>query len=131
MIAGLDHLVLTVNDLEKTKAFYCDILGMRFETFGAGRQALHFGAQKINLHIRGHEFEPKAQVALPGSADLCFKIAIPLAHMQARLDKVGIAVLEGPVARTGASGPITSIYVRDPDLNLIELSVYEADAASA
>lgn len=125
MIKKLDHLVMTVADIERTKMFYCEILGMIFEEFGEGRRALNFGQSKINLHLAGHEFEPKAHLAKPGTADLCFIIEGDLEEMQARLVAAGIAILEGPVARTGARGPITSIYVRDPDLNLIELSVYD------
>ncbi len=124
MISSLDHLVLTVADLEATKAFYCDILGVRFEAFGEGRQALHFGEQKINLHIKGKELEPKAHVALPGTADLCFVVDRPLEEAAARLTAGGVTILEGPVRRTGALGTITSLYVRDPDQNLVELSTY-------
>jgi len=126
MIKNIDHLVITVKNLKKTKYFYCDLLGMTFEPFGEGRQALHFGAQKINLHIKGRELEPKAHVALPGAADLCFEISVPLEDAQKKLQGGGVEILEGPVKRTGASGTITSIYVRDPDLNLIELSVYDS-----
>ncbi|WP_025898499.1 VOC family protein [Sneathiella glossodoripedis] len=125
MLARLDHLVITVTDLEKTKSFYCDVLDMRFEAFGEGRQALHFGSQKINVQIAGKELEPRAHVAKPGTADLCFICYVPLNTVKARLEKAGIEILEGPVRRTGATGPITSLYVRDPDLNLIELSVYD------
>ena len=124
MIKNIDHIVLTVSDIERTKAFYCEILEMIFEEFGEGRRALKFGASKINLHLAGHEFEPKAHLAKPGTADLCFIIEGTLEAMRARLERAGIAILEGPVRRTGARGPITSLYVRDPDLNLIELSVY-------
>lgn len=124
MIDRLDHLVLTIEDIDRTKAFYCDLLGMKYETFGEGRQALSFGRYKINLHIRGKEFEPKAHVARPGTADLCFIIGGSLGEMQSKLEGAGVTLIEGPVARTGASGPIRSIYVRDPDKNLIELSVY-------
>lgn len=126
MIDAIDHLVLTVRDLEKTRIFYCDVLGMRFERFGEGRQALHFGAQKINLHIKGQELEPKAHTALPGTADLCFRISVPIEKMHTQLQNAGIDILEGPVKRTGATGSIISLYVRDPDLNLIELSVYDS-----
>lgn len=125
MIRKIDHLVITVSDLTKTRQFYCDLLGMSYEAFGEGRHALHFGAQKINLHIQGKELEPKADVALPGTADLCFEISTSLEDAREKLVDAGVDILEGPVRRTGASGPITSIYVRDPDLNLIELSVYD------
>jgi len=126
MINRLDHLVITVVDLDKTKKFYCDLLGMAFAEFGAGRQALHFGTTKINIHIKGKELEPKAQVALPGTADLCFIMNCSIEEMQARLSKFDYPILEGPVRRTGATGSITSLYVRDPDQNLIELSVYDS-----
>lgn len=124
MIASLDHLVLTVADIERTAAFYCGVLGMERVIFGAGRVALSFGNQKINLHQKGREYEPKAQAPTPGSADLCFVASLGLAEVAARLAAAGIAVEEGPVARTGAVGPITSLYVRDPDGNLIEISTY-------
>ena len=122
MITSLDHLVLTVRDLAATVAFYRDGLGMELRSFGDGRQALHFGRQKINLHLQGHEFEPKAQQPTPGAADLCFLTDQPLDAVTDRLGALGHAVIEGPVRRTGASGPITSIYVRDPDGNLIEIA---------
>ena len=118
----LDHLVLTVRDLEATCAFYETALGMRRESFGQGRTALHFGRQKINLHAAGREFEPKARNPSPGSADLCFLAATPIAEVVAHLEARGVAIEEGPVARTGAEGPISSVYFRDPDGNLIEVS---------
>jgi catechol 2,3-dioxygenase-like lactoylglutathione lyase family enzyme len=121
-IDSLDHLVLTVADLEATCAFYQRVLGMEVVTFGAGRKALAFGAQKINLHQSGREFEPKAQRPTPGSADLCFLTSLPLPQVQAHLAACGVTVTEGPVQRTGAQGPILSIYFRDPDQNLIEVS---------
>ncbi len=121
-IDSLDHLVLTVADLETTCAFYQRVLGMQVVTFGAGRKALAFGAQKINLHQAGREFEPKAQRPTPGSADLCFLTSVPLAQVQAHLAACGVTVNEGPVQRTGAQGPILSVYFRDPDQNLIEVS---------
>jgi catechol 2,3-dioxygenase-like lactoylglutathione lyase family enzyme len=122
MIFGLDHLVLTVRDLDVTIRFYCDGLGMELRSFGEGRMALHFGRQKINLHLAGHEFEPKAALPTPGSADLCFLAEEPLDAMAGRLARLGWPVIEGPVVRTGATGPITSIYVNDPDGNLIEIA---------
>ncbi len=125
MIKNIDHLVLTVADIERTKDFYCEILGMIYEEFGEGRRALKFGQSKINLHIAGHELTPRAHLAKPGTADLCFIIEGELGEMRARLEADGIDILEGPVKRTGARGSITSLYVRDPDLNLIELSVYD------
>jgi catechol 2,3-dioxygenase-like lactoylglutathione lyase family enzyme len=121
-IDHLDHLVLTVADLDRTIAFYRDVLGMRGETFGAGREALVFGRQKINLHQAGHEFEPKALRPTPGSADLCLIAATPLAQVIDHLHAHGVAIEEGPVQRTGATGAILSVYVRDPDQNLIEIS---------
>ncbi|MCZ8294366.1 MAG: VOC family protein [Hylemonella sp.] len=121
-IDSLDHLVLTVADVEATCTFYQRVLGMQVVTFGAGRKALAFGAQKINLHQAGREFEPKAQRPTPGSADLCFLSSVPLPQVQAHLAACGVSVSEGPVQRTGAQGPILSVYFRDPDLNLIEVS---------
>ncbi len=121
-IDSLDHLVLTVADVAASCAFYQQVLGMEVVTFGAGRKALAFGTQKINLHQSGREFEPKAQRPTPGSADLCFLTSVPLAQVQAHLAACGVAVREGPVQRTGAQGPILSVYFRDPDLNLIEVS---------
>lgn len=121
-IDSLDHLVLTVADVEATCAFYQRVLGMEVVTFGAGRKALAFGAQKINLHQAGREFEPKAQRPTPGSADLCFITSVTLPQVQAHLTACGVTVAEGPVQRTGAQGPILSVYFRDPDLNLIEVS---------
>jgi catechol 2,3-dioxygenase-like lactoylglutathione lyase family enzyme len=122
MIVGHDHLVLTVRDLDATVRFYRDGLGMRLEIFGEGRNALHFGSQKINLHVAGREFEPKAMRPTPGSADLCLLTERPLAEIGDRLAALGHPVLEGPVGRTGAQGPIVSIYVRDPEGNLIEIA---------
>jgi catechol 2,3-dioxygenase-like lactoylglutathione lyase family enzyme len=118
----LDHLVLTVADLDRTIAFYRDVLGMRLETFGHGRKALRFGDQKINLHQAGHEFEPKALKPTRGSADLCFLAATPLEQVAAHVGGLGVAIEEGPARRTGATGPILSIYVRDPDGNLVEIA---------
>jgi catechol 2,3-dioxygenase-like lactoylglutathione lyase family enzyme len=120
----LDHLVLTVADIDATVRFYADILGMHKEVFGAGRVALRFGEQKINLHQRGKEFEPKAQRPTPGSADLCFITDWPLAEAMQQVAQHGVEILEGPVARTGATGPIQSFYFRDPDANLIEVANY-------
>jgi len=122
MITSLDHLVLTVRDLDATVRFYVEGLGMELREFGEGRQALHFGSQKINLHRAGHEFEPKAAHPMPGSADLCFLSERPLAETTERLASLGHPVIEGPVARAGATGPIRSIYTRDPDGNLIEIA---------
>lgn len=122
MIEGLDHLVLTVRDVEASLAFYRDALGMRPIEFAGGRKALAFGTQKINLHPAGAEFEPKAARPTPGSADLCFLTAKPIESVINDLKNNGISIIEGPVARTGATGPLRSIYLRDPDGNLIEIS---------
>ncbi|MWC26799.1 VOC family protein [Paenibacillus sp. MMS18-CY102] len=124
MIKNLDHLVLTVKNIEKTILFYTNVLGMKEETFGNNRKALLFGNQKINLHEAGNEFEPKAFSPLPGSADLCFITELNMENVISRLQKEGIDIEEGPVTRTGALGPILSVYVRDPDHNLVELSQY-------
>jgi catechol 2,3-dioxygenase-like lactoylglutathione lyase family enzyme len=122
MIDRLDHLVLTTADLRACVDFYTRVLGMQLQTFGTGRKALHFGQQKINLHERGREFEPKAHLPVPGALDLCFIAARPLKEMIAHVSSCHWRIVEGPVERTGASGRIRSIYVRDPDLNLIEIS---------
>jgi catechol 2,3-dioxygenase-like lactoylglutathione lyase family enzyme len=119
----LDHLVLTVADVEATVDFYERVLGMRAITFGQGRRALEFGRQKINLHPAGHEFEPKAERPTPGSGDLCFISAVALDEVIAHLEACGVAIEEGPVPRTGAVGPMDSVYFRDPDGNLLEVSV--------
>jgi catechol 2,3-dioxygenase-like lactoylglutathione lyase family enzyme len=124
MIKRLDHLVLTVKSIQKTIRFYTFVLGMQEETFGSGRRSLRFGNQKINLHEAGHEFEPKAQHPLPGSADLCFITDQPIHSLIEHLRKNNVMVEEGPVKRTGALGPIISVYIRDPDQNLIEISEY-------
>lgn len=121
-IDHLDHLVLTVADVDATLDFYTRLLGMQLVTFGEARKALAFGNQKINLHQAGREFEPKAERPTPGSADLCFIVATPLDEVIAHLEAHRVAIVEGPVKRTGATGPIRSVYLRDPDLNLIELS---------
>lgn len=124
MIRHLDHLVLTVKNIEATLQFYENVLGMRVETFGESRKSLHYGQQKINLHEVGHEFEPKANVPQPGSADLCFIIDRSLEKVMIHLHQLGIELEQGPVQRTGAMGKIASVYIRDPDGNLIELSEY-------
>jgi len=121
----LDHLVLTVRDIDSTVAFYELVLGMQKVIFKGGRVALAFGKQKINLHQLGKEFEPKAMNTKCGSADLCFIMDTSLDKAIAHLQKCEIHILEGPIERTGALGKIISIYVRDPDGNLIELSNYE------
>lgn len=124
-IDRLDHLVLTVKDIDAACAFYNAVLGMEVVTFGENRKALVFGAQKINLHRQGREFEPKALRPTPGSADLCLIAAVPLEQAAAHIRAQGVDIIEGPVRRTGATGPITSIYFRDPDANLIEVAAYD------
>jgi catechol 2,3-dioxygenase-like lactoylglutathione lyase family enzyme len=126
-IDRIDHIVLTVDDLERTIAFYVDALGMTEVTFASGRKALTFGSCKLNLHQRGREFEPKAARPTPGSADLCLIADEPLEVVVADLAARGVDIEEGPVSRTGARGPITSVYIRDPDRNLIEVSNYPED----
>ena len=125
-IDRLDHLVLTVSSIDETIRFYTKVLGMTDISFGDERKALVFGPQKINLHQKGAEFEPKAESPTPGSADLCFITHGQIADVVAHLRATGVDILEGPVSRTGATGPIRSVYVRDPDGNLIEISVYDA-----
>jgi catechol 2,3-dioxygenase-like lactoylglutathione lyase family enzyme len=120
----LDHLVLTVKNIATTCEFYVAVLGMEVVTFGDNRKALLFGSQKINLHEIGKEFEPKAHRPTPGSADLCFITSIPLADVIEHLHRYGVKIIEGPVKRTGAIGQIESVYFRDPDLNLLEVSNY-------
>lgn len=121
-IDRIDHFVLTVRDPEATCAFYSRVLGMHPVTFAGGRKALAFGNQKINLHQAGREFEPKAERPVPGSADFCLITSVPLAEVMAHLESCGVAIIEGPVAKTGATGPLRSVYFRDPDSNLVEVS---------
>ena len=123
-INRLDHLVLTVENIEITVQFYVSVLGMEKEEFGAGRLALKFGNQKINLHQVGKEFKPKADKPTSGSADLCFITEVTLDEAMNHVRSKGVEIIEGPVARTGATGPISSFYFRDPDMNLIEVSNY-------
>jgi catechol 2,3-dioxygenase-like lactoylglutathione lyase family enzyme len=125
-IDRIDHIVLTVRDIDATCAFYSRVLGMSVTTFAGGRKALMFGAQKINLHQAGREFEPKAQAPMPGSADFCLISAVPLREAIAHLETCGVAIIEGPVEKTGAKGPILSVYFRDPDSNLVEVSTYDS-----
>lgn len=120
----LDHLVLTVSNIEATTTFYTSVLGMGVVTFAGDRKALSFGSQKINLHQYQKEFEPKAQQPTPGSADLCFITSTPLSEVTNHLTACNVSVIEGPVQRTGATGSILSVYFRDPDMNLIEVSNY-------
>ncbi len=124
MISNLDHLVLTVQCIDKTIDFYTDILGMEKEVFGDGRIALKFGEQKFNLHEAGKEFEPKAAYPTPGSADICLITNLPIQIAFDRVKSKGVKILEGIVPRTGANGPIESFYFRDPDQNLVEVSSY-------
>ena len=122
VIDSLDHIVFTVRDIEATLAFYRDVLGMKPVTFADGRRALHFGVQKINLHVAGREFEPKAKAATPGSADVCFLTSTPIERVVETLRDKRIPIVEGPVPKTGAQGSLLSVYVRDPDENLIEIA---------
>ena len=129
MIDHIDHIVLTTRDKVACIRFYTEVLGMKLVTFRTPteeRLAFTFGEQKINLHEWGREFEPRAYVAVPGSLDLCFIAALPLEQVMAGLKRHGVKIIEGPVKKTGAVGPIRSVYVRDPDLNLVEISVYES-----
>jgi catechol 2,3-dioxygenase-like lactoylglutathione lyase family enzyme len=121
-VESLDHLVLTVRDLDAALAFYSSLLRMQIVTFGENRKALAFGTQTINLHVAGREFEPKATAPTPGSADLCFLTGEPLESVVEHLRSAGVQVIEGPVWRSGAKGPIRSVYIRDPDGNLIEIA---------
>ncbi len=126
MIDHIDHIVLTTRDVEGCIRFYRDVLGMKLTTFKTPtetRMALGFGQQKINLHEWGKEFTPRAHVAAPGTLDLCFIAAVPLEEVIARLEAARVKIIEGPVMKTGATSKIRSVYVRDPDLNLVEISV--------
>lgn len=125
-LSHLDHFVLTVADIEASCAFY-EKIGMQVVTFGAGRKALQFGRQKINLHQKGNEFEPKALAPTPGSGDFCLITTSEIEDVISCLDENGLVIEDGPIARTGAVGSITSIYLRDPDLNLVEISTYDRD----
>jgi len=126
-VERIDHLVLTVSDVEETARFYSEVLGMRAVTFGEGRRALAFGGQKINLHQTGSEFEPKAARPASGSADFCLITRIPLGEVMEHLTEHGVEVLQGPEEKIGALGPMESIYFRDPDGNLVEISRYPRD----
>jgi catechol 2,3-dioxygenase-like lactoylglutathione lyase family enzyme len=126
MIDHIDHIVLTTRDKPGCIRFYTEVLGMKlvsFRTAAEERFAFSFGSQKINVHEWGREFTPRAHLAAPGTLDLCFIAAVPLEEVVSRLQRMRIPILEGPVMKTGAAGPIRSVYVRDPDLNLIEISV--------
>jgi catechol 2,3-dioxygenase-like lactoylglutathione lyase family enzyme len=124
-IDRLDHLVLTVASVDASVAFYARVLGFAKMTFGAGRTGLCFGSQKINLHPVGSAIEPRALRPTPGSADLCFITAAPIERVIAHLSGCGVAIVEGPARRTGALGPMTSVYFRDPDGNLVEVANYD------
>ena len=124
VIDRLDHLVLTVRDIEASCDFYARVLGMEIVRFGANRTALAFGAQKINLHEAGRELEPKADRPTPGSGDICLIASTPLEAVIEHLHACGVTIIEGPAAKTGATGPIRSVYFRDPDANLVEVSNY-------
>ena len=118
----LDHLVLPVSNIDAIATFYTTYLGMEKRIFGDNRVALHFGDQKINLHPAGWDYEPKARVSIAGSADLCFIVSERVESLQTKLVQLGVDIIEGPVERTGATGRLRSVYIRDPDGNLIELS---------
>ena len=124
MIDRLDHFVLTTSQPDETIRFYTEVLGMTLETFGAGRRALKFGNQKINIHVKGKEYEPKAHAPGVGTLDFCFIASVPLAQVIANLSKHNVTIIEGPCIKTGAMGNIRSVYFRDPDLNLVEVSEY-------
>lgn len=121
---SIDHIVLTVANIESTIDFYTKVLGMSSSVFGAGRKALHFGSQKINLHQIGHEFEPHAFKPTCGSVDICFVTKQPLDLWIDKLKACGVTIEEGPVSRTGALSTMNSLYVRDPDMNLVEIAYY-------
>lgn len=131
MIDHLDHIVVTTDREAQCIQFYCDVLGMKLETFIGGnppveRKAFTFGPNKINLHVKGREFEPRAHTPVPGAIDFCLIASIPLDQVISKLGAAGIAVIEGPVFRTGATSRLRSVYVRDPDLNLVEISEHVA-----
>ena len=125
-VSGIDHIVLTVADMERTCDFYRRILGMEVVLFDGGRRALTFGDQKINLHQQGAEVKPNARTAAPGTADICFVTDSPMESVVATLDHVLVPVEVGPVPQTGARGAMTSVYIRDPDGNLVEVARYDA-----
>jgi catechol 2,3-dioxygenase-like lactoylglutathione lyase family enzyme len=125
-IDRIDHIVLTVFDIERTISFYSRVLGMEPVAFAGGRRGLAFGRQKLNLHQAGREFEPKALAPAPGAIDLCFIASTALEEVIETLREEGVAIIEGPVDKTGALGPMKSVYFRDPDGNLIEVSNYPA-----
>jgi catechol 2,3-dioxygenase-like lactoylglutathione lyase family enzyme len=122
LIRAIGHFVLTCADVEATVAFYTRVLGMTAETFAGGRRALFFGSQKINLHQKGAEFEPKARVATAGTGAFCLLSDVPIPEIVDHLAAEGVEIIEGPVPKTGAAGPLLSVYFRDPDGNLVEVS---------
>ena len=124
MIDSIDHIVFTVKSIDDTCEFYSKVLRMKVDVFGEGRRALSFGQQKINLHQWGKEFEPKAESPSPGTQDICLITQMPITDVVNHLEMCGVEIEDGPVRRTGASGPIMSVYFRDPDQNLIEVSNY-------
>lgn len=124
---GIDHFVLTVDDVETTCTFYADVLGAEIVTFGEGRKAIQFGDQKINLHPAGDEFEPKAARPTPGAGDFCVTTDTAIETVERRLREAGVEIVDGPVGRTGAVGPMTSVYIRDPDDNLVEIAEYRRE----
>jgi len=126
-IKQIDHLVLTVKNIEASCKFYTTVMGMKEIDFGQGRKAVIFGNQKINFHQQGKEFEPRALHPTPGSADLCFITDAPMAEVIAHVRACRIEIIEGPVKKTGAMGSMTSIYIRDPDQNLIEIATYQRE----
>lgn len=121
---GIDHVVFTVASIEKTLWFYCDLLGMEQVTFAGGRKAIKCGNQKFNLHLAGKEFEPKASKPTPGSIDICLITDTPLKTVIEELNVHNVSIVEGPVEKTGSHGKLLSVYLRDPDQNLIEISNY-------
>ena len=125
MIDRIDHVVLTTRDTKACLRFYTRVLGMKKQMFG-GRLALKFGRQKINVHEWGKEFTPRAHVAPPGALDICFIASVPLSKVIRKLKKAKVRIIQGPVTKTGALGPMRSVYVRDPDLNLVEISEYKS-----
>ncbi len=122
VVTKLDHIVLTVKDIQTTVSFYTTVLGMKLERFGRDRVGLSYGTGKINLHEFGSEFKPKAWKPTPGSSDLCFIVSTPLNEIKTHVESIGITIIKGPVMRTGTKGPIESLYFRDPDQNLIEVA---------
>jgi catechol 2,3-dioxygenase-like lactoylglutathione lyase family enzyme len=124
MIDRIDHVVITTTQPDACIAFYTGVMGMKLEHFGEGRRAFSFGKQKINLHVKGSEYEPKAHLPVSGSVDICFIADRPLDQVIERLAAANVKIIQGPVPKTGAIGKLRSVYVRDPDLNLIEISEY-------